>query len=293
MSLNAFQSDSLSDEFVERERLKREMEEVLKSGAGAKVARFALAFLSGLVPFVGGAIGGAGGYWSETENDRVKKVFAAWLKLQEDELREIWVTLSEVFMRLDLSDEQIAQRLESPEYLSLLRKAFRDWSAAESEEKRILIRNLLANAAATRICTDDILRIFIKWIEDYSEAHFAVIKAVYNHDGITREGIWEIIHGERVREDTAEADLFKLLIRDLSMGGLIRQHRTKDSSGNFIKERSQRKVSISRTMVSAFDDDKEYELTELGKQFVHYTMNEIVPRISDSSTSSANETGQN
>jgi hypothetical protein len=32
-------------------------------------------------------------------------------------------------------------------------------------------------------------------------------------------------------------------------------------------------------MASAFDDDKEYELTELGKQFVHYTMNEIVPKI--------------
>lgn len=33
-------------------------------------------------------------------------------------------------------------------------------------------------------------------------------------------------------------------------------------------------------MASAFDDEKQYELTELGKQFVHYTMNEIVPRIS-------------
>ena len=32
-------------------------------------------------------------------------------------------------------------------------------------------------------------------------------------------------------------------------------------------------------MASAFDDEKSYELTELGKQFVHYTMNEIVPRI--------------
>jgi hypothetical protein len=44
-------------------------------------------------------------------------------------------------------------------------------------------------------------------------------------------------------------------------------------------------------MTSAFDDDKQYELTELGKQFVHYTMNEIVPRIAavagDSSTPDA------
>ena len=37
-------------------------------------------------------------------------------------------------------------------------------------------------------------------------------------------------------------------------------------------------------MASAFDDEEEYELTELGKQLVHYTMNEIVPRIAASST---------
>jgi hypothetical protein len=37
-------------------------------------------------------------------------------------------------------------------------------------------------------------------------------------------------------------------------------------------------------MASAFDDDKEYELTELGKQFVFYTMNEIVPKIGATST---------
>ena len=34
-----------------------------------------------------------------------------------------------------------------------------------------------------------------------------------------------------------------------------------------------------RTMKSAFDDLEQYELTELGKQFVHYTMNEVVTRI--------------
>lgn len=32
-------------------------------------------------------------------------------------------------------------------------------------------------------------------------------------------------------------------------------------------------------MKSAFDDEKGYELTELGRWFVHYTMNELVPRI--------------
>jgi hypothetical protein len=38
--------------------------------------------------------------------------------------------------------------------------------------------------------------------------------------------------------------------------------------------------SVSNTMKSAFDDENGYELTELGQQFVHYKMNELVPRIS-------------
>ena len=32
-------------------------------------------------------------------------------------------------------------------------------------------------------------------------------------------------------------------------------------------------------MESAFEDSKPYVLTELGKQFVHYTMNEVVTRL--------------
>ena len=36
--------------------------------------------------------------------------------------------------------------------------------------------------------------------------------------------------------------------------------------------------------VSGFEDTKQYVLTELGSQFVHYTMNEIVPRIAPASS---------
>jgi len=32
-------------------------------------------------------------------------------------------------------------------------------------------------------------------------------------------------------------------------------------------------------MESPFEDTKQYVLTELGKQFVHYTMNELVSRL--------------
>jgi len=32
-------------------------------------------------------------------------------------------------------------------------------------------------------------------------------------------------------------------------------------------------------MTSAFDDEKQYELTELGRWFVHYAMNKVVPKL--------------
>ena len=211
----------------------------------------------------------------------MKKLFAAWLKMQEDEMKEIGQTLGEVIFRLDQTDENIRQRVESPEYLSLVKKCFRDWSAAESEEKRQLIRNLLANAAGgEKLCNDDIIRMFIEWIDRYSEGHFKIIRAAYKQPGVTRQEMWQQIHGAEVREDSAQADLFRLLVHDLSLGRVIRQHREKDYAGNFIKSKPQRTAgSSSRIMTSAFDDDKEYELTELGRWFVHYTMNEIVPRI--------------
>ena len=78
-------------------------------------------------------------------------------------------------------------------------------------------------------------------------------------------------------EDSAEADLFKLLIRDLSTGGVIRQHRDTTQDGQDIRKQptGAEKLRRSRVMKSAFDDSEQYELTELGRQFVHYTMNEV------------------
>jgi hypothetical protein len=263
----------------ESESRRKDVEQHIQSGSGGKIARFALACLSGAVPVVGGVFSGTGGAWSEAEQNKFNKILAAWLKLQEEEMKEIGRTLFEVMARLDQNDPEIEKRLQSPEYLSIIKKAFRDWSAAESEEKRILIRNLLANAASTKICKDQIIRLFIEWIDKYSEPHFAVIKEVHKKIGLTRAEIWAEIHGEAVREDSAEADLFKLLIHDLSVGHVIRQHREVDYQGNYIKQPAKKSSNRNPYLKSAFDDEKQYELTELGRQFVHYTMNEIVPKI--------------
>ena len=272
-------------ENTNEDNLQEKIEKAVNSGKGSTIARFLLAVVGGAMPFAGGLVSGAGSAWSEHEQDRINKLFEAWFKLQQDEMEEIGRTLYEILVRLDLENPKVRERVESKEYLSLIKKAFRDWSAAESEEKRQLIRNLLANAGGeTQITSDDVIRMFIKWIGDYEEPHFKVIRAIYNHtDGITRGGVWDIVHGESVAENSAEADLFKLLFRDLSIGGVVRQHRPTDGRGNFLKQPRRRTMSSSRYMTSAFDDGKYYELTALGNQFVHYTMNEIVPRIASES----------
>lgn len=111
--------------------------------------------------------------------------------------------------------------------------------------------------------------------------HFQVIGAIYNSNGITRGQIWRKIGKGKVREDSAEADLYKLLFRDLSTGGIIRQHREVDYYGNFIPKTPKRgpKGSGPKPPVSAFDEEEGYELTELGRQFVHYAMSDLPPRI--------------
>lgn len=265
----------------EKEQLREKMDKALAGGAGPAVARFALACLGG-IPVVGGALGAAAGAWSEADQGRFKKIFASWLKLQEEEIKEIGITLAEVMIRLDVNDAKVEERLQSPEYLSLVKKCFRDWPAAESEEKRVLIRNLLANAASCSVTSDDVITLFIEWISRYSEAHFKIVGCIYNNSGITRRQIWQRLHGEPVREDSAEADLFKVIIRDLSMGNIIRQHREVDYYGNFVKPARKPRGSSSGYK-SAFDDEEQYELTGLGKQFVHYTMNEIVQKITGTS----------
>jgi len=121
----------------------------------------------------------------------------------------------------------------------------------------------------------------VEWIDTYNAAHFKVIRVIYQYPGCTRADIWDQIHGTEVREDSAEADLFKLLIRDLSTGSVIRQVRATDGSGRFLRKPPARtkRGQASPYMKSAFDDKEQYVLTELGDKFVHYTMEEVVPRI--------------
>jgi len=264
-------------------KINKTIPEIPKSNKTKKIAKTAIDVVSGAIPFAGGIFSAISNSWSEKEQEEVNKFFQFWIKMLQDEIKEKEMTMIEILARLDLQDKEINNRVKSKEFQSLIRKTFREWSGAESEEKRKLIRNILSNAAATNLTSDDVVRLFIDWINEYSELHFQVIGAIYNTNGISRGEIWEKLGKDSVREDSAEADLYKLLFRDLSTGSIIRQHRETDYHGNFLTKIPRKNGSSKNTgekpMKSAFDREEKYELTELGQQFIHYAMTDLPLRI--------------
>ena len=147
-------------------RDKNKDEPLKESRKGKKVARGAIQTIGGAIPFVGGLFSAVAGAWSESEQERVNRFFQDWIDMLKDELKEKEATIIEIMARLDLQDEKISKRVDSKEYQSLIKKTFRDWAGAESEKKREFIRNILSNAAATDISSDDVVRLFIDWIND-------------------------------------------------------------------------------------------------------------------------------
>jgi len=250
--------DFLSAEFS------RELSKLEPSRQQRILRKLALAAL-GSIPWVGGFMAAIASIKEDEAQSGTDNLQRQWLEEHARKIKELAETLSE--------------RLESDEYLNLIRMGFRKWDEAATSEKKRLIANLLTNSGASKLTSDDVIRLFLDWIEMYHEIHFAVIREVYQNKGITRHGIWKNIYGVFPREDSAEADLFRLLIRDLSMGDVIRQHRETTIAGQFVAKKPQRGTRASGVLKSAFDSEEPYELTALGRQFVHYTMEEVVPRV--------------
>jgi len=233
-----------------------------------------MAAMSG-IPWVGGLIGATAALSAEQGQSQVNELQQQWLKLHTEKLGLLESELEHIVAAVEKEGELALERLESDEYHGLARRGFQIWDTAITDDKRHAVRRILTNAAVTRIVSDDLVRLFLSWVESYDETHFKVVAALRRAPGQTRSSLWESIDGRIVREDSAEADLFKMLIRDLAMGGVIRQTREKTPDGEFIKQstRGPRKPA-SRLVVSAFEDGKEYELTDLGHRFVGYAMNE-------------------
>jgi len=262
------------------ERIRTELDGLNPDIKRRALEKFALAAL-GSIPWVGGFISAAVNLKTEEGTIRTDNLQTRWLEEHEHKMERLHETLTGIATRFDALGPTIDERLRSDEYLDIVKKAFRAWDYADTEDKRKYVCNLVTNSVGTKLCSDDVVRQFIDWLNLYHESHLAVIRVIFQAPGATRCDIWCEIHGELPREDSAEADLFRLLIRDLSTGGVIRQDREVTLDGRFLKKKrpTRRTSSSSSTMESAFEDTKAYVLTELGKQFVHYTMNEVVSRI--------------
>lgn len=271
---------SLSPTEVSDSSTENELINELGKGKGKKYVRFVMAILSS-IPWVGSVIGATASFTAEKDQEKLNELQKLWLAEHQEKIKSLKEALSQMFSRLDELGEDIQERLESKEYLTLVRKTFHSWDQADTDEKRKMYQKLITNAAAITLSPDDLIRLFINWLDVYHEAHFMVIRSIYKHSGITRAEIWDSIHNVRPREDSADADLFRYLVRDLSTGGVIRQQRETNVYGEFIKKLPIKtpKGYGSRTMESAFENAKPYELTELGKQFVHYVMEDIVTQI--------------
>ncbi|HAU4882647.1 TPA: hypothetical protein F3L15_01145 [Aeromonas hydrophila] len=275
-------NDELPENFENKEiaEIRQELDRLNPNFRRRALEKFALAAL-GSIPWVGGFISAAVNIKTEEGTLKTDTLQTRWLEEHQRKMEDLGNTLNKISERFDAFGESIEDRIRSSEYLDVVRKAFRAWDKSDTDEKRKYVSNLVSNAAGTHLCSDDVIRLFIDWLDLYHEAHFAVIRCIYQSPGVTRANIWEDIHGDFPREDSAEADLYRYLIRDLSMGGVIRQARETTTDGHFLKKRAvvHRKPVSSTTMESAFEDTKPYVLTELGKQFVHYTMNEVVERV--------------
>ena len=240
--------------------------------------KFFLAAL-GSIPWVGGFISAVASLKLDQAGIEQDDLQSQWLAGHRKKLAQLRGDLDGIADRFEELGEEIDERITSEEYLTLVGRAFSAWDRADTDEKRRYAANLISNAAGTRVCSDDVVRLFIDWLDSYHEAHFAVIRRIYDQPGSTRYDIWTAVYGEVPREDSAEADLFKMLIRDLSIGGVIRQQREVNLAGKFVKKRPTHRNSGGSVLESAFEETKPYVLTDLGQQFVHYTMSEVVTRL--------------
>ena len=115
-----------------------------KTGKVAKISHGALQVIGGAIPLAGGFPSAIAGAWSEAEQQRFNLFFEHWIQMLRDELREKEKTVLEIMARLNLQDEEIAKRVESKEFQSLVKKAFREWAGTESETKREYVRTPLS-----------------------------------------------------------------------------------------------------------------------------------------------------
>ena len=154
--------------------LRAELAKASRSDRRIFIEKFVLAAL-GSIPWIGGFLSAAATFEAEGSTRRSSALLNQWLEEHARKLGNLRVTLETIAMRFENLGDEIDQRIQSEEYLSLVRRAFRVWDEASTEEKRHYVGNAVVNSAGTRICSDDVIRLFLDWLNLYHESHFAVI----------------------------------------------------------------------------------------------------------------------
>lgn len=240
------------------------------------VEKFVLAAL-GSIPWVGGFIGAAASYKAEVTAVKDDRLQTQWLEEHARKIAELMRSLQDIVQWFERFDGRVDTRIQSEGYLGLVRCAFRVWDRADTTDKRACVSNLVSNAASAQLCSDEVLRRFVDWLDAFHEGHFAIIRQIHHNPGTTRLLIWDAVNGVLPPEDSAEAELYRLMMRDLSTGGVIVTQTSKPRD-NRLPAKVRRHLGTVPAE-SAFDERQAYRLTALGRHFVHYTMTDAVARL--------------
>src|SRR5687768_7451857 len=105
------------------------------------VTKFFLAAI-GSIPWVGGFLSAAAGLKADEQSARTDDLQTQWLEVHQEKIDDLGSTLADVEERFQQLGPEIAERIESEEYLALVRQAFRTWDEADTREKRRYAANL-------------------------------------------------------------------------------------------------------------------------------------------------------
>lgn len=258
MTTNALELSRLGEEAID-ERIRQELALTLHSHKQHVFNKIAKAALSS-IPWVGGFLSTAANLRRIEARMQVNQLHRQWLEEHRVKMNRLGQTLLAIMQRLETFGEEANTRLESDIFLEVVRQGFRLWDQADNEEKRQLITRLLINAGVASVEAFERIRLYQDWIARYHAAHFGLIRVIHQRLGHTLEKPEKEPAAMQNGNLNAAVEWQALLLRDLEAGGVIRQQKTTEAH------------SASMTA-------EDFELTALGRQFVHLTMNELVPRV--------------
>ena len=96
-----------------------------------RVIRFVIAALSS-IPWIGGLFSASASAHAEVEQSKTNDIYELWLQEHQNKITELGKTITDILSRFESFGERINERLESDEYLDLVRKGFRIWDKSDT-----------------------------------------------------------------------------------------------------------------------------------------------------------------